>query len=157
MRRAALLVTFCASCSSGMSHAVVDGPRPVDASVDPTVLRVDGQYATAVTLQQNTCQGITVQSMPTTVAHTPGATDLTLTHAGQTYAGTVQRNGTFATVPRSVGTTQELHTITISGQFSTTGFVATVSAAVSHNGTHDCDYTVGWVGTKDGEPNVIPG
>jgi hypothetical protein len=152
MKHTCLLVVLCAAaCSGGVSHAPIDAPRPA-----PPALRVAGQYATAVTLERSTCQGITVQSMPTSVSHAPGATELTLSHAGQTYAGTVERDGTFVTAPRSVGSPAELHTLTIGGRFSTTGFEATVTAAVSRNGVHDCDYVVGWVGTKDGEPNVLP-
>ena len=44
---------------------------------------------------------------------------LTLTHAGQSYTGTVARDGTFATTPRGVGSPAELHTLTIAGDFST--------------------------------------
>ncbi|HTE56844.1 MAG TPA: hypothetical protein VK698_38585 [Kofleriaceae bacterium] len=139
----------------GDSPGAFDAAPPIDA--DPAVLRVGGEYATEVSLGQSTCEGITVQSMPTIVGHTPGAAELTLTHAGQTYSGGVERDGAFATEPEPVGTPAELHTLTITGGFSTTGFEATVDAAVSRDGTHDCDYQVNWAGTKAGEPNVIPG
>ena len=151
-----LLLLLCASgCTSGGSPAAFDAAAAIDA--DPAVLRVGGDYETEVSLEQSTCQGITVQSMPTAVNHAPGAADLTLTHGGQTYSGTVERDGAFETTPQSVGTTAELHTLTIGGVFSTTGFAATVNVAVTRNGVHDCDYVVSWVGTKSGEPNVIPG
>jgi hypothetical protein len=45
----------------------------------------------------------------------------------------------------------------LGGSFTTTGFEATVEAAVTRDGAADCDYSVSWVGTKSGEPNVIPG
>lgn len=32
-----------------------------------------------------------------------------------------------------------------------------MSAAVTRGGAPECTYTVGWIGTKSGEPNVIPG
>jgi hypothetical protein len=78
-------------------------------------------------------------------------------HAGNGYAGTVELDGTFATEPEPVGPAAELHTLTIGGSFTTTGFEATVDASVTHDGAADCDYSVSWVGTKSGEPNVIPG
>jgi len=152
--RILVLAVLLGACGSDGSSGPPDAPRIPDA--DPSVLRVGGTYDTAVTLGTNTCTGITVQPMPTSVAHTPGATALTLTHASQTYTGTVARDGTFTTEPHDVGTPAMLHTLTIAGQFSTTGFQATVDASVSENGVHQCDYVVSWVGTKVGPPNVIP-
>ena len=123
----------------------------------PTQLSVAGTYTTAVTLQQNGCTGITVQTFPTTVAHTAGATTLTLTHAGNSYAGTVQRNGAFVTTAKAVGGGAETHTLTIAGTFSTTAIDATVTAVVQRTGSANCQYTVKWAGPKQGGPNVIPG
>ena len=122
-----------------------------------TELQVAGTYDTAVTLQQSSCTGITVQRFMTTVAHTPGATTLTLTHNGIAYAGTVQRNGAFATTPKAVGGGAEVHTLTITGTFSTTAIDATVSADVARTGSTNCQYTVKWAGPKQGTPNEIPG
>ena len=128
-------------------------------SSDPssTDLRVAGTYDTAVTLQQSTCTGITVQRFATTVAHTPGATTLTLTHNGLTYSGTVQRSGAFATTPRAVTGNGETHTLTIAGTFTTTAIDATVSADVQRTGSANCQYTVKWAGPNQSGPNVIPG
>ena len=123
----------------------------------PTELRVAGTYTTAVTLQQNGCTGITVQTFPTTVTHTVGATTLTLTHAGNSYTGTVQRNGSFVTTAKAVGGGAETHTLTIAGTFSTTAIDATVTAVVQRTGQAECTYTVKWAGPKQGSPNVIPG
>jgi hypothetical protein len=151
----AVVLVWAGACSGGDP----DEGGPADAGAvdaDPTVLLVAGQYATEVSLEESDCTGIMVESMPTTVSHEPGATELTLRHAGQTYTGSVERDGAFATEPHEVGSSAELHTLTIAGRFSTTGFEATVDAAVSRNRTHDCDYVVGWVGTKSGEPNTIP-
>ena len=122
-----------------------------------TELSVGGTYTTAVTLQQNGCTGITVQTFPTTVTHTPGATTLTLTHASNSYTGTVQRNGSFSTTPKAVGGGAETHTLTIVGTFATTAIDATVTAVVQRTGSANCQYTVKWVGPKQGAPNVIPG
>jgi hypothetical protein len=96
--------------------------------------------------------------MPTTVAHAAGATTLTLTHAGNGYAGTLQRDGTFATTPRAVGAGGETHTLTIAGRFTRTGLDATVTADVQREtAPRTCRYVVRWAGTKQGDPNVIPG
>ena len=127
------------------------------APLDPHVLRVAGTYATAVALGQSSCAGIVVADSPTMVSHVPDAVDVTLTHAGNAYTGTVQRDGSFATSPRAVGGPAETHTLTIAGRFSTSGFEATVTADVSRNGSPACSYVVSWVGTKDGAPNIIPG
>lgn len=153
--RVAVVLVWAGACSGEDP----DGGGPADAGAvdaDPNVLMVAGQYATDVSLEESSCSDIVVQSMPTTVNHEPGATELTLRHAGQTYTGSVERDGAFATEPQDVGTAAELHTLTIAGRFSTMGFGATVQAAVSRNGTPDCDYVVGWVGTKSGAPNTIP-
>ena len=140
-----VLAVALSGCSS-------DGSAPLD----PDVLRVAGMYATAVALGQSSCTGIVVADNPTTVSHVPDALDVTLTHAGNAYAGTVQRDGAFATSPRAVGGPAETHTLTIAGRFSTSGFEATVTADVSRNGSPACSYVVSWVGTKDGAPNIIP-
>jgi len=141
-----LLAVALGGCSS-------DGSAPLD----PDVLRVAGTYATAVSLGQSSCAGIMVADNPTTVSHVPDALNVTLTHAGNAYTGTVQRDGSFATSPRAVGEPAETHTLTIAGRFSTSGFEATVTADVSRNGSPACSYVVSWVGTKDGAPNIIPG
>jgi len=91
------------------------------------------------------------------VAHTPGATTLTLTHAGNSYTGTVQRTGAFSTTPKAVGGGNETHTLTIAGTFTTTAIDATVTANVQRTGSANCQYTVKWAGPKQGGPNVIPG
>jgi hypothetical protein len=131
-----------------------------DDSTNPTPsseLQVGGTYNTTVTLQQNGCTGITVQTFATMVAHSAGATTLTLTHASNTYAGTVQRNGSFSTTPKAVGGGGETHTLTIAGAFTTTAIDATVTAVVQRTGQAECTYTVKWAGPKQGTPNVIPG
>ena len=130
-----------------------------DSTTDPTPteLSVGGTYTTAVTLQQNGCTGVTIQTFPTTVAHTAGSTTLTVTHAGNSYTGTVQRNGTFVTTPKALGPATDTHTLTIAGTFSTTAIDATVTAVVQRPGSANCQYTVKWAGPKQGAPNVIPG
>jgi hypothetical protein len=146
-----LLLSFALACACGDSS-----PAATPDALDANVLRVNGQYSTSVSLTQSTCQGIQVQDNPTNLAHVPGASALTLTHAGVNYPGTVARDGSFTTtaVPVTVGS--DTHTLTIAGRFSATGFDATVSAAVSRSGGTVCDYVVHWSGTKLDGMNVIP-
>ena len=146
----ALTLAF-ASAAVAVACGDSSGPTP------STELQVAGTYDTAVTLTQNTCTGITVQRFSTSVTHTPGATTLTLTHAGNSYSGTVQRSGAFSTTPKAVGSGSEIHTLTIAGTFSTTAIDATVTADVQRTGSANCQYTVKWAGAKQGAPNVIPG
>ena len=120
-------------------------------------LSVGGNYPTVVSLVTSTCSGITVQSQATSVSHASGSSTVVLTHAGLAYNGTVATNGTFTTTPKAVAAGSDTHTLTIRGQFTTTGFTATVDAAVTRPGSTACAYSVQWVGTKTGSPNVIPG
>lgn len=150
-------VLAAALACSGSAPAEEPDAAPDAAAADPGALRVGGQYATAVSLKQSSCDGVTVRDMPTSVSHTAGATTLTLTHAGNTYSGAVARDGTFATSPRGVAGGGELHTLTITGKFSTTGFTATVNADVSRGGIPACSYVVEWLGTRASGENVIPG
>ena len=95
--------------------------------------------------------------MPTTVTHTAGSEEVMLRHASVTYPGLIEPDGAFMTYPQTVGPAAETHRLTITGRFSTTGFEATVNVEVSVNGTPSCTYVVSWIGTKTGEPNVVPG
>ena len=143
-----------------LATAVIVAACGGDDSSGPTQsneLQVGGTYTTAVTLQQNGCTGITVQTFATSVTHSAGASALTLTHAGNSYSGTVQRNGSFSTTPKAVGGGGETHTLTIVGTFTTTAMDATVTAVVQRTGQAECTYTVKWAGPKQGTPNVIPG
>ena len=108
--------------------------------------QIAGTYQTAVSLTSSTCSGITVQNNPTTVAHTAGATTFTLTHAGQTYNGTLGANDAFTTAARPIPVGTTTHTLTISGSFTTAGFVADVTAVVT--GSASCQYVVHWQGTR---------
>ena len=115
-----------------------------------TAISVGGQYDTVVTLQESSCAGITVMSLPTTVTHSAGAARLALTHAGTTYPGALQADGRFATDPQLVGGS----TVRIEGRFTTTGLDASVTVDVQ--GSAPCRYVTRWAGTKQGPPNVLP-
>src|SRR5688572_23033562 len=158
MNRIALLVSVLVlSCGSDGGGAV-DARGAADAEiVDPTVLRVGGEYPTQVMLLDSSCASTNVMSLPTAVAHQPGATTVSLIHAGSTYPGTIETDGDFMTspVPQQVGA--DTHTLTMAGTFTTTGFTATVSVAVTRGGAAVCSYLVSWVGTRQSGLNVIPG
>jgi len=117
------------------------------------MLSVGGNYPTVVTqLPGGTCGTVDVQNNPTVVAHTPGAQTLSLTHVGNVYPGTVDNTGHFMAMGTTSGGNS---TLTITGQFSRTGFDAMVSV-LQNIGPAQCTYFVHWVGTKDGAPNTFP-
>ncbi len=124
----------------------------------PEVLRVGGTYTTQVSLTQNTCTGLTVQPLQTVVGHTPGATSLSVQHGPVNYTGTVTAAGAFSTTPATVqgAGAGDRTTLSVAGQFSTTGFIADVTAAVTLSNVPACNYTVRWVGTKLGAANTVP-
>ena len=134
--------------------AVIDGnttdPIFVTGAADVApVLSVGGGYGTHVTLGENTCGNVTVMDNPTTVAQTPGSHALTLTHAGITYEGTVEDDGTFSTQPRAVAGL----TITITGQFDPEGFTASVRV---EQASPACFYIVHWGGFRLNGANFFP-
>lgn len=148
MRRALglfLAATIATGCSS-------DGPGP-DPDPDP-VISVAGTYQTAVTMLSNSCPGQTVQQHTTAVQHVPGATTLSLTHAGSTYTGTLNADGTFNTTPVTQVFDGISYTITITGEFTETTIDAEVQ--VDAGKQPPCSFTARWAGPKTGAPNVIP-
>lgn len=139
MRRALLCLAAVAFACGGSS--------------DMRQLSVGGAYETGVTLLAagNTCGAVQVQNNPTVVAHAPGAHTLSLTHAGNTYSGTVTDAGAFVVPQTAVG--GGAFQISIAGQFASASFVATVSVAQAQP---SCGYQVTWTGTKSGPPNTFP-
>lgn len=130
-----------------------------DGGPGPTALSVGGTYQTQVSLVagRNTCGAVTVQNNPTVVTHSPGAHTLSLTHAGHAYPGTIDSIARFATPPTTISGGGSQYTLTITGQFTLTGFAADVQVDVHQPQTpQTCSYLVHWVGTKDGAPNTIP-
>lgn len=121
-------------------------------------LSVGGTYDTAVTLKENSCGAVTVQPNQTTVAHKAGEGTLTVTHAGNSYPGTVSPDGSFETSPSVLGGGEASYTISIAGKFSATGFEADVKVDVKQQvDPQSCGYVVHWVGTKLGGTNELPG
>jgi hypothetical protein len=130
---------------------------PID---EPLKLSVGGTYGTAVSMASNTCGNtVSIQPLQTVVAHASGATTFTLTH-GVAHSGTINSTAAFTTSPTVVqdpGNGGVQSTISIAGQFSTTGFVADATVDVLQTQQpNNCKYVVHWVGTKQGSPNVIP-
>lgn len=123
-------------------------------TVAPRVLRVGGTYQTAVSLLQSTCVGTVVQTFPTTVTHSPGASTLTVAHAGSVYTGTVSADATFRTPAATFQINGVEYLIGIVGQFTVSGMDATVTVAAGLR--PPCEFTARWVGPKIGAPNVIP-
>jgi hypothetical protein len=130
---------------------------PVTPTTPSNVLAVAGTYPTRAALiaDRNTCGAVTVQDNATTVTHTAGASEISLTHAGSTYRGTIDNSGRFSTPAATFAFPDGEYTISIAGQFSTAGFSATVE--LTRRAATTCSYAVGWVGTKSGSPNTIPG
>ncbi len=120
----------------------------------PPVLSVNGTYQTAVSLLQSTCVGTVVQTFPTTVTHAPGASTLTVTHAGSVYTGTVSTDASFRTPAAPFQINGVAYLIGIVGQFTVSGMDATVT--VDAGLQPPCQFTARWVGPKTGVPNVIP-
>jgi hypothetical protein len=121
------------------------------------VIQVAGTYPTAVALVENDCGTVTVLPNTTSVAHTPGASRLILTHAATTYNATLGPDGSFTTDPVDLrdqdGSTLSVR---IAGRFGTAGFDATVTIDVQRASGGQCRYVVRWTATKQGGPNVIP-
>jgi hypothetical protein len=144
MRRiVSLLLAAVLACSSSDGNS---NPEPV--------ISVGGTYQTAVTLVENSCSGQTVEQHPTVVNHQPGATTLSLTHAGSSYSGTLAADGSFSTSPVTQFFGGISYTISITGQFSTTAIDALVHVEAARQ--PPCAFIARWAGPKDGDPNVIP-
>jgi hypothetical protein len=138
-----VVAAIAAACSS-----VDDGPDP------DLVISVGGTYQTAVTMVSNDCPGQTVQQHTTVVSHVPGATALSLTHAGSIYSGTLTADGAFSTTPVTQVFDGISYVISISGQFTETTIDALV--LVEAGKQPPCAFTARWAGPKSGDPNVIP-
>ena len=104
-------------------------------------------YWTEVTLEESTCDKVTVLPGPT-VINRNGPDSVTITHANQTYAGSLTAGGEFTTLPRDLVFGTTTYTIAISGRMEGNDFTATVSVGVREAGTGDCRYRVRWQGRK---------
>ena len=105
---------------------------------------VSGDYDTTVELLDSTCTGIEVADNETTVEQ--DGDSVTLVHAGVSYVGPLQDDGSFATGEVAVTVGADTHALAVTGTFGDDGFEAQVVAEVT--GSQSCGYTVGWTGTK---------
>ena len=137
-----LAAAIAAACSSGHEKT------------DPPVVSVGGTYQTAVTLVRSSCPGQTVEQHSTVVNHVPGATALSLTHAGSTYNGSLAADGKFttSTVTQVFGGLS--YQIGIAGRFSETAIDALVTVAAGRQ--PPCTFSARWAGPRSGAPNVMP-
>ena len=120
------------------------------------LLSVGGSYPTHATLLPgSTCADAAVEDATTTVTHVPGATSVTLNHAGIVHSGTVDTAGNLQTTPTTVQVSPATFRLTISGHFTLSRLEATV--VVDQLAPTSCSYSVQWTATKSGSPNVIPG
>jgi hypothetical protein len=127
------------------------------STTEPAGISVGGTYATAVALTSNTCGSVDVQPMPTTVTHATGATTLTVTHAGNSYSGTLASDGSFTTTPRAISANGSTFTIALTGRFTTSGFEADVGVDVQQpTAPTTCRYVVHWIGTRTSGTNTLP-
>lgn len=118
------------------------------SSPPPSPPGFTGTYATQVTLAQNTCGTITVQSLPTVVTHSVASGAITLVHGGTTYSGSVAADSTFTTVPRDVNVRDGFqYRINITGRFGNRSFVADVTVDRSGSGI-PCQFVAHWVGSR---------
>jgi hypothetical protein len=109
-----------------------------------------GTYSTHVSLLpgDNCTSHPTVQDGSTIVAQNGTSPSVSLTHAGNTYATTVNPSGDF-TVPATMVSGA---TVDMTGHFAGDGFTATVNV---QQASPACTYSVSWQGTKTS--NTYPG
>lgn len=154
MRGLLLVMLLLMGC---IQRAPITPPAPTAQPALNPAISVAGNYDTAVTLAENSCGEVTVAAMPTQVEHEPGTSPLFLTHAGNRFSGALQPDATFSTDPLVLHSGSETYTVTVQGQFALTGFDAQTTVAVQQTrAPQSCQYTVAWVGTKQGPLNVIP-
>jgi hypothetical protein len=135
---------------------VLVGIKNVGTEAPP--LSIGGTYDTRVTLIANGCPGTVVKDNPTTVTQTAGDTLLTLTHAVIRSEGVVHDDGSFRMTPSRWSMSAVEYSFAIEGLFTQTGFTAGVRVTrTDSTSSRHCEYTVRWVGSKLGAPNVIPG
>ncbi len=118
------------------------------------MISVGGTYQTAVTMVSNDCPGQTVEQHSTVGEPCPGATALSLTHAGSMYSGTLAADGSFSTTPVTQVFGGISYRLSITGQFTETAIDALV--LVEAGKQPPCAFTARWAGPKSGNPNVIP-
>ena len=138
-RRVLFVAVLLTACGGGGGSDDITPPPPAGFG---------GTYATQVTLVQNSCGSVTVQSLPTAVTHNATSGSLTLVHGGTTFAGTVAADSTFSTTPRDVDVGDGFqYRIAVAGRFGDRSFVADATVDRSGGGA-SCRYVAHWVGSR---------
>jgi hypothetical protein len=134
-----MLLLALAGCGGSDSEGTTPPPPPTSFA---------GTYATTVTLAQNTCGAVTVQSLPTTVTFDATSRAVGLTHGGTTYTGTVAADSTFTTAARDVNVGDGFqYVVTVTGKFGARSFTADARVDRSGSGAA-CFYVAHWVGSR---------
>jgi hypothetical protein len=140
MGKAMTRIPFC------LALAAIAWSAPRDANAQGPEAGVT--YWTEVTLDQSTCDKVTVQPGPTLITRA-GNDSVTVSHANQTYRGTLSPTGDFTTTPRDLVFGSTTYTIAIVGKMAGEGFTATVTVGVRESGQEKgCRYSVTWVGRR---------
>ena len=126
----------------GLGLAVLPGVAPAQEGAKGET------YWTEVTLEESSCDKVTVMPGETLITRN-GADSVTVSHANQTYAGTLSTGGEFTTSPRDLVFGTTTYTIAISGRLEGDGLAAVVTVGVREAGAdQSCRYRVRWVGRK---------
>jgi hypothetical protein len=158
LARRAHRVCRATALSGAIVTAIACGKAAEHESSTAAVPSVGGSYPTQVTLvrERSTCPSVTVQDNVTTIVQTAGALTFSLTHAGNKYDGTVDSVGRFSTATSTLTSGASKYAITVTGQFTGTGFDAMVQVGVQQpTPPTTCAYIVHWVGTKSGGANSL--
>ena len=102
-------------------------------------------YWTEVSLGATTCDNVTIKPGPTEITRLPGDS-LSVSHAGQTYLGSITREGNFTTAPKELVFGTTVYTIGITGLVQDKSLTAVVTVRVREQGEAECRYTVNWTG-----------
>jgi hypothetical protein len=102
-------------------------------------------YWTEVALGSSTCDNVTIKPGPTEIVRLPGDS-LSVSHAGQTYRGSITREGNFTTTPKELVFGTTVYTIGITGRLLEKELTAVVTVSVREQGAAECRYTVNWTG-----------
>lgn len=114
-------------------------------------LAISGTYQTHVSVVagRNTCGDVTVMDNPTVISQRPGDSTFSLAHTAIVATGALNKSGAFWTAPIVLALNDAQYAIGIAGQFSSTGFEATVHLDVKQSrAPTTCAYDVHWTGSK---------
>ena len=136
------MIRFPRTFALGLGLAVIPGVASAQEGAKGET------YWTEVTLEESSCDKVTVLPGETLVTRN-GADSVTISHANQSYAGSLSTSGEFTTSPKDLVFGTTTYTIAISGQLKGDGFEAVVVVGVREAGADQgCRYRVRWLGRK---------